>query len=1073
MIVIALASPFFIEPLINSSLLKSRVAGEIENISGITLEPDNIQVSLFPLIKIRLVDFEHAFNRQLLLAIDSIEIDLKLLDLLNRQIAVDEIRIDGPSLIYTPVDPPQSPESDPNAPLPFRSITPEDVADTIFSLFPPAQGDLDVTITRAKTDYFDTMDARIRLSKTDRTLRLTSAIKGVDLARGRVHEFDRLTRNTINAAKVKGVSLEIALDNAGTLNGVIQLTRPEIRASQLPDKTLSAQELDVRFSLSSHAISASLAPAEFTYPRANVGIEFTNAPETGSTAITFTGKDIDIAQAREVCLPVLNGIPVSDALFDILRAGTAKHITVGFNARSMAELFNGENLVLEGAAAAARVKIPQVPLTAEHVFGSATVNQGILHIDAQRGELKGASIKSGTLDIDLLQDHDVPFSGKFDLAANLETLPQTLIDLLPETGLADELALVNGVSGQADGVLELNKPKDGELDVRVQARNINARGRYDRIPLPIHIQKGIFVYEENKVWVNAMSGTIGGNPFYDLDAMVSLSAQPLLTINTASATADIASLMPWLESHPSVMALLLPVTDAMGTLRADRITLEGPMFSPGQWQFSIQGTGTGVHLGFGAETYAVQDATASFDINEHAIDIRGIGARLTNLDWLAGTVPPDNLASIRLPLQMTESSIRKQKGKGFFHGQLAASGGPTVSFDLTGTTLSDLTPTLVVIKDPDLTDVMIIPNPSPDKPKISFEGRFSTLTLEKMLVEHSPLHRRLTALTAGDPITISTDTASRLHLSTERLNLDALLSKRKAPKPKSSTPYRYSRPLLAQKSLFLTADSLVFKEEEFTDVDGKVTFAPEKTRVQVRNADLCDLSARGYIDIFHGSGAGKAITQFDIKSLHQKDISGVLGCLFDSKSLIEGQYTLESTLKGQDTPDRVVRSQNGTLKFQARSGRIYKATLLSRVLSVLNILGDTDLTQKGFGYKTFTINATVKNSVIHLDKVYIDADNMAIIASGWADPLNDKLELTFLVAPFKTIDTIIQHIPLINTILSGRLVSFPAQASGKLSDPKVIPLHPSAVGKGLVNLFGDLIKAPVRLFERETPDAAN
>jgi hypothetical protein len=58
---------------------------------------------------------------------------------------------------------------------------------------------------------------------------------------------------------------------------------------------------------------------------------------------------------------------------------------------------------------------------------------------------------------------------------------------------------------------------------------------------------------------------------------------------------------------------------------------------------------------------------------------------------------------------------------------------------------------------------------------------------------------------------------------------------------------------------------------------------------------------------------------------------------------------------------------------------------------------------------------------------------------------------------------------VVNTILSGRLISFPAKASGKMSDPTVIPLHPSAVGKGMVNLFGDLIKAPVRLFEEETP----
>jgi len=208
-------------------------------------------------------------------------------------------------------------------------------------------------------------------------------------------------------------------------------------------------------------------------------------------------------------------------------------------------------------------------------------------------------------------------------------------------------------------------------------------------------------------------------------------------------------------------------------------------------------------------------------------------------------------------------------------------------------------------------------------------------------------------------------------------------------------------------------------------------------------------------------------TSFDINSSRKDDISQVFKCLFDSKSIIQGRYKFKGTLTGTENHDQILHSQNGKISFDAEKGRIYKATLLSRVLSVLNILGDTDISQKGFGYKRMTVTAEIKESVIHLKKAYIDADNMAIIASGWMDPLNDCLDLTFLVAPFKTIDTVIQYIPLINTIFRGRLASFPAKATGKLSDPTVIPMHPSAVGKGLITLFSDLLQAPVRLITGE------
>ena len=90
---------------------------------------------------------------------------------------------------------------------------------------------------------------------------------------------------------------------------------------------------------------------------------------------------------------------------------------------------------------------------------------------------------------------------------------------------------------------------------------------------------------------------------------------------------------------------------------------------------------------------------------------------------------------------------------------------------------------------------------------------------------------------------------------------------------------------------------------------------------------------------------------------------------------------------------------------------------------------------------------------------------MALVFSGQIFPFENKLNLTCLVAPFKTIDTIIKYIPLINTILSGRLASFPAKASGAINDPTITPLHPSAVGEGIMNLFFDIMKSPARLLE--------
>jgi uncharacterized protein YhdP len=141
-------------------------------------------------------------------------------------------------------------------------------------------------------------------------------------------------------------------------------------------------------------------------------------------------------------------------------------------------------------------------------------------------------------------------------------------------------------------------------------------------------------------------------------------------------------------------------------------------------------------------------------------------------------------------------------------------------------------------------------------------------------------------------------------------------------------------------------------------------------------------------------------------------------------------------------------------------------TLLSRLLSVLNILKLPDIRQEGFRYHTIQVNAQVKNGGIHLEKAVIDAENMALFFTGDIYPFDNRLDLTCLVAPFKTIDTIVKFIPVVNTILEGRLVSFPAKATGPIDDPVITPLHPSAVGEGLINLFTSLLKSPARLLEK-------
>ncbi|GAH11846.1 unnamed protein product, partial [marine sediment metagenome] len=99
----------------------------------------------------------------------------------------------------------------------------------------------------------------------------------------------------------------------------------------------------------------------------------------------------------------------------------------------------------------------------------------------------------------------------------------------------------------------------------------------------------------------------------------------------------------------------------------------------------------------------------------------------------------------------------------------------------------------------------------------------------------------------------------------------------------------------------------------------------------------------------------------------------------------------------------------------------------------------------------------------------IDSPSMGIACEGDIDLVKKKVDLTVLVAPFKTVDRIIKHIPLVNNILGGKLISIPFRAIGELADPDVIPLSPTAVGSGLFGILQRTLKLPITIIQPVLP----
>ena len=189
------------------------------------------------------------------------------------------------------------------------------------------------------------------------------------------------------------------------------------------------------------------------------------------------------------------------------------------------------------------------------------------------------------------------------------------------------------------------------------------------------------------------------------------------------------------------------------------------------------------------------------------------------------------------------------------------------------------------------------------------------------------------------------------------------------------------------------------------------------------------------------------------------------------QKLINGRYSLRANLDSTGSMTTLSDNLKGEFTVDSPGGRIYKLTLLSRILSVINIAplfkGKLpDLEQNGFSYNNLTVNAQVNQGRIVFKDSVIDGQDMTIIFNGWMDPKLGTLELIFLVAPFKTADILIEKIPILGTILQGRLVSIPVKATGSVNNPNVFLLPPAEVGKGLMGTMQRILEAPFKLIEK-------
>ena len=263
----------------------------------------------------------------------------------------------------------------------------------------------------------------------------------------------------------------------------------------------------------------------------------------------------------------------------------------------------------------------------------------------------------------------------------------------------------------------------------------------------------------------------------------------------------------------------------------------------------------------------------------------------------------------------------------------------------------------------------------------------------------------------------------------------------------------------------IKSDYFTWGDLIFSPVYADIFIRDNKIFIDFTKANLCGISIPGSIKI---SSTNMELYLYPVAENRQLDQT--VKCHWRKNQLVTGNFNLSGKLFAVSNSKEIGKVLNGNLKFFAEDGRIYRYGILAKLLALLNLSEIfrgklPDVVQEGFAYNSITADGKLENGKFIFKEFVIDGSSMTIVCEGHIDLVREKMDMVVLVAPFKTVDYIIKHIPLVNQILGGKLVSIPFRIKGNPADPDIIPLSPKAIGAGVFGIIKRTLKLPITIFQ--------
>ena len=256
-----------------------------------------------------------------------------------------------------------------------------------------------------------------------------------------------------------------------------------------------------------------------------------------------------------------------------------------------------------------------------------------------------------------------------------------------------------------------------------------------------------------------------------------------------------------------------------------------------------------------------------------------------------------------------------------------------------------------------------------------------------------------------------------------------------------------------------------YKDYAWSPVHAEITILPASTQVAVTRADICGISTPGTVTVEPG---GLSLSFKPVAA--KKNFQATWECLQTKPLRADSLYSLSATVEARGAAADLVKNLQGDLSFSSDDGMIYRANLLTKIFSFLNLTEVfagkiSGVRETGFGYDAIRAHAAINGGVLNFDEILVDGHSMKISGMGSVNLAGGTLDVDLLVAPLKTFDRIVNNMPVVGYITGGSVLSAPVRIKGSMADPQLVPLPPAAVGRGLMGILERTLKAPFKVVE--------